>query len=178
MKKSKINLIAASLKGKIQLICGIGLVIFSMGGFSVEIPARDVVGIIIAIAVLSLGLFLIYRFYRIQKLISRFRLYVSILSNQSSMSIYALSQTAGFPEQQVAKELQTMIDRRFFADAYIDRGKRCLVFPLMEQEAKKETTESDDDLYVTTVCPICGGSNRVVSGKNNRCMYCDNIIRK
>ena len=170
MKKSKINLIAASLKGKIQLICGIGLVIFSIGGFSVEIPALDVFGIILAVAVLSLGLFLIYRFYRTQKLISRFRLYVSILSNQSSMSIYALSQTVGIPEQQVNRELQTMIDRRFFADAYIDHGRKCLVFPLMEQETRRASDESHDVLYVTAVCPICGGSNRIVSGKNNRCM--------
>ena len=180
MKKSKFVLVGVTLKYKVQAILGWSLAIFGALGSLVELTSGelDPFGIVLFLVFLACGGAFLSLSFRNKKLVSQFRLYVSILSNQSSMSIYDLSRTVGIPEVKVKKDLQTMIDRRFFADAYIDHGRKCLVFPLMEQETRRASDESHDVLYVTAVCPICGGSNRIVSGKNNRCMYCDNIIRK
>ena len=181
MRKNKITLAVASIKRKLQFICGLLLIPFSLIGLCFYLPDPNHYGvglIVFMIVLLLIGLLLLFCSFRTKKLISQFLLYVNILSNQSSMSIYDLSQTVGIPEMKVKQELQTMIDRRYFANAYIDHSKKCLVFPLMEQADKQEHNALDDELYVAVVCPICGGSNRVVSGKNNRCMYCGNIIRK
>ena len=110
-------------------------------------------------------------------MVAKFRLYVSILSNQSSMSVYELAMALGESEQQVTKALQAMIDRHFFVSAYIDRGRRYLVFPLMEQQAREEQAEEEAQPHVVVACSVCGGDNRIPLGKRCNCMYCDNLIK-
>ena len=179
MKKSRLALLGAVLKSKVQAFFGWPLLVFFVVGLAVEFSsgAPDSVGIVLSMLCLVGGGALLYCSFRTKRLVAKFRLYVSILSNQSSMSIYELAMTLGESEQRVMKVLQTMIDRHFFASAYIDHGRRYLVFPLMEQKAREEEAEEEAQPHVVVACPVCGGDNRVPLGKLCNCMYCDNLIK-
>ena len=178
MKKSKLALLGAGLKSKVQAFLGWPLVVFAVIGIVVELSsgAPDPTGMVVGAVFLISGGFLLICSFRTKRLISNFRLYVSILSNQSSMSIYELSMTLGESEQTVMKALRAMIDRRFFASAYIDQGRKCLVFPLMEKAAREEQEELDALPRVVVACKVCGGDNRIPLGKRCNCMYCDNLL--
>lgn len=179
MKKSKLALLGATLKSKVLAALGWPIIAFFMIGLGLELTseAPEWVFVFFSAACIVGGVAMEISAFRTKKLITKFRLYVSILSNQSSMSIYELSMTLGESEQTVMKTLQTMINRHFFASAYIDRGRRCLVFPLMEQAAREEQEEQEALPHVVVACPVCGGDNRIPLGKRCNCMYCDNLLR-
>ena len=176
-KKSNIALVSASMKSKEQLTLGYLSIFLSIICFSTVLVARplELEGIILASAFLLIGIVLLFLAYRTKRMISQFRLYVSILSNQSSMAIYEISQKAGIPEQRIMRELQAMIDRCFFVDAYIDKWRKYIVFPQLEQ-AEKESVVREGEYEVIT-CSVCGGSNQVIKKKNCNCMYCDNKLK-
>ena len=179
MKKSNLALLGAGLKSKVQAFLGWPLVVFAVIGIVVELSsgAPDPTGIVVGAVFLISGGFLLICSFRTKRLISKFRLYVSILSNQSSMSIYELSMTLGESEERVMNTLQNMIDRHLFASAYIDKGRRCLVFPLMEKAAREEQEAMEAQPHVVVACKVCGGDNRIPLGKRCNCMYCDNLLR-
>ena len=179
MKKSRLALLGAVLKSKVQAFFGWPLVVFAVIGTLIELTseAPDPEGIVVGSVFLVCGGFLLFCSFRTKRMVAKFRLYVSILSNQSSMSVYELAMALGESEQQVTKALQAMIDRHFFVSAYIDRGRRYLVFPLMEQQAREEQAEEEAQPHVVVACSVCGGDNRIPLGKRCNCMYCDNLIK-
>ena len=178
MKKSRLVLLGAVLKSKVQAFFGWPLVVVAVIGILIELTsgAPELEGIVIGSVLLVCGGFLLFCSFRTKRMVAKFRLYVSILSNQSSMSVYELAMALGESEQKVRKALQAMIDRHFFASAYIDRGRRCLVFPQMEQEAREAQAMEDAQPHVVVACSVCGGDNRIPMGKRCNCMYCDNLI--
>ena len=180
MKKSRLALVSATVKSQVQLILGLILVPFGLIGVCFYLPNSIEYGIgliIFMFILLTLGLFLLWWALRTKKLISQFRHYVCILSNQSSMSIFDLSQTLGKQEKEVMDDVQAMIDRRFFAAAYIDHKKKCLIFPLMEKEAQKAKEEETNQQHIIVSCSVCGGDNKIVSGKTGNCIFCHNFIQ-
>ena len=180
MKKTKLALVGASVKSKIQAILGWSITAFSVMGLCFYLPSPEEFGwglIAFMFVLFAMGVLLLLLSWRNKKLISQFRLYVNILSNQPSMSIYELAMTLGESEIKVTQNLQAMIDRRFFASAYIDHGRQCLVFPLMEQATRAVHEEMEAQPHGIVACSVCGGDNRVPLGKRCNCMYCDNFIQ-
>ena len=179
MKKSRLALLGAVLKSKVQAFFGWPLIAFGILGLCFYLPSPEEYGwglIACMFVILLLGIWLLCLSFRTKRMVAKFRLYVSILSNQSSMSVYELAMALGESEQKVTKALQTMIDRHFFVSAYIDRGRHCLVFPQMEQEAREAQAREDAQPHVVVACSVCGGDNRIPLGKRCNCMYCDNLI--
>ena len=179
MKRSKLALVGAALKSNVQLIAGSMSLFMGLVGFGVESTASplDPVGIVLSGVFLLAGVVLLVCSFRTKRLMARFRVYVSILSNQSSMSISELSMTLGESQEKVESALQAMIERRFFASAYIDRRRQCLVFPLMEMADGETQAELDAQPHTVVTCKVCGGNNRVPVGKRSNCMYCDHVIQ-
>jgi RNase P subunit RPR2 len=179
MKKSKLALIGAILKSKVQAILGWTLMMFFVAGISIELSADapDPFGVVMSLVCLAVGVLLLVFSFRTKNLVARFRLYVNVLSKQSSMSIYELAMTLGETENRVMSALQAMIDRRFFASAYIDKKQKRLVFPLMEEKAQQIREEQEALPHVIATCSICGAEARVPVGKHCNCMYCDNLIQ-
>ena len=175
MKKSQLAIVSAIIKSKVQLILGFVLVPFGLLGLCVYLPDPRKYGIgliVFMFILLFIGLLLWFFSLKTKKLISHFRLYVSILSNQSSSSVCELAMTVGDSEQHVMAELQAMIDRRFFAAAYIDRSKKLLVFPKLNVTVQEESTQSSE----VVTCSICGGDNKIVAGQHSNCVFCGNSI--
>ena len=87
MKKSQLAIVSAIIKSKVQLILGFVLVPFGLLGlcFYLPDPRKYGIGLIVFMFILLfIGLLLWFFSLKTKKLISHFRLYVSILSNQSS----------------------------------------------------------------------------------------------
>lgn len=179
MKRSKLALISAVVKSRVQAVLGWTLLAFSVVGFSVELSADelDAIGLTVASLFLAVGVALLACSFRTRRLVNQFRYYVSILSDQSTMSIYQLSVTLGQPEEKVVRALQAMIARHFFASAYVDRGRKCLVFPLLEKARRESQEELEHLPHEIVTCPVCGGDNRIPVGRGCNCMYCDNLLR-
>ena len=180
MKKSKLALVGAVVKSKMQAILGWPIAVFGVMGLCFYLPSPAEYGwglIAFMFVLLAIGVLLLFLSLRTKKLVSKFRLYVSILSNQSSMSICELAMTLGESEEGVMNALQDMIDRHFFASAYIDKGRRCLVLPLMEKAVEEARTEWGEKPYTVVTCKVCGGDNRISVGSRCSCMYCDNLIQ-
>ena len=159
-------------KSGCQLFFSICLVIISLAGFDVEIPLKNMAGIILAFCFMGVGLFLLYCSCQTKRLVSKCRLYANALKGHSSITFFDLSQTVGKTEKDVMADIQVMIDRRFFATAYIDYGKKILVLFPDENKTEKE----DNQQYVIVACATCGGDNKIVVGKYANCIFCGNAI--
>lgn len=161
-------------KGKLQLFFGVCFSFLGIVGLAAELePPIEASGIVLAFAFLTIGLFFLYTSYKSRKTVSHFRLYVNILSDQPSMSATELSQKTGFPEETVLYELQKLIERGFFCEAYIDRAQKRIVFPVLERKLLQEEETRYD---VRVICSTCGGGNTLKSGTVGYCIYCKNVI--
>ena len=179
MKKSKLTLIGAKIKSNVQAFFGWSLLVAFVGGISVEASAEkpDPAGIVLSLACLIFGVLLILISFRTKKLVSKFCLYVTILSRQSSMSIYELAMTLGENEECVVKSLQAMINRKYFTSAYIDMKQKRLIFPMVEKEEETAREQRDALPHVMVTCSVCGGEARIPVGSHTNCMYCNNFIQ-
>ena len=179
MKKSKLTLVGAKIKSNVQAFFGWSLIVAFVGGIGVEMSAEkpDPTGIVFSLACLIFGALLILLSIRTKKLVSKFRLYVNVLSRQSSMSIYELAMTLGENESNVVKSLQAMINRKYFASAYIDMKQKRLVFPMMEREEEIAREQREALPHVMVTCSVCGGEARIPVGSHTNCIYCNNFIQ-
>lgn len=177
---SKTAIVIGKLIEKIQLIAGIAILII-FGVCTVMLPFmpenRTVGFVIFCIIADILGILLIMLSRKRKKLISTFKNYVNIISGNTSGSIANLAEVTGTSQDIVMNNLELMIKKGYFANAYIDRETNCIVLKA-NNSSKKETNESMQSEYVTVTCKCCGGINKIEKGKVGECDFCGSPLNQ
>lgn len=191
--QTKTKLILSTIVEKVQLILGIVIVLFfglmTVAGLTDEELSSDKAFIVVAIVMDLIGVLLIVLSAIRHQLIKNFKKYVALLSNDPTGSISNLASALGTEKETVIKNLDKMIKKKYFANAYIDRDQNRLCFPNREQAPLTGTAPHQRELNVpqsapaaspqmtTVICRGCGGVNAVQKGCVAECEYCGSSIQ-
>ncbi|MCL2392249.1 MAG: hypothetical protein FWC66_06515 [Oscillospiraceae bacterium] len=183
MNTSKVAITTSIIFGKIASIVGytlgpisLFLVIFAL----VDLHAVGaVVALVFFLLLLALSVFLIIKGAQTKRRIKRFRQYISLISVHHMTSIDNIaantSQSAAF----VRSDLQQMINKKFFCNAYIDALTNEIVIGGTATNVASQASNisaPQGQLRVTT-CVGCGATNSVIEGQVAKCEYCGSPIQ-
>ncbi|MCI2106724.1 MAG: hypothetical protein LKK00_08410 [Intestinimonas sp.] len=178
--RSKSVVIISTIISKIQIILGGLLILIFTISLIGLIDAPDTFSLIIEIILLILSVFLLYKGINRGKLIKLFKNYVQRLSTDCTHSISLLADNTGTSVDVVKSNLQKMISKNYFLNAYIDEKRNCIVFPQAgetEPTVSSESSAADSDVeYQTVICKGCGAENKIPIGSTRECEYCGSLL--
>lgn len=181
MASSKVALSLNILWAKILKILGYSLEIILLIGLIVYISSGMIDAAITCIVFMAIFSLLLITSAKINQRIIRFKKYTELISleNTTSLDLIALktSQSIDF----VKKDIQTMIDKKFFAKAYINKDTNEII---ISKESKKESSTKTPVSNQSTIkavtpvsCNCCGAMNEIVKGEITNCEYCGSPLR-
>lgn len=160
-----------------------GIIRICFGGFFVTIfilslfvDSKDSSGSITefymgALFYLILGALLLIFGIKAKNRSKRFRQYVALISGEHMTSLQNLAGATSQPLDFVRKDLQKMIDKKFFKNASLNLNTDELVFGNLEETPLTQATEKT--ARKTLNCPGCGAVNpSKANGSNSNCEYC------
>ncbi len=183
MNKSKVAIVMGQITGWVQLISGISLSVF-FGLFTAFCIGQIVTG-----DTSDMGVFLMFLFLTIvgvilfllakrnMKLINEFKKYVSVISVERIDSINKLAATVGESPEIVRKNLEKMIKRNYFVNAYINYENETLVIAnanVLNFDLKQVINEGE---YNICNCKRCGAVSKIKAGAVAKCDYCGSPIK-
>lgn len=168
---SRISGIIASVFGyTIAILFGIPLI---MGSFDFKIPAE----LIIVFIFLALAALLITYGIRTKKRIKRFKMYEELILVKNQLPLNTIASACSQPIDFVAKDLQKMIDKKFFINAYIDKNTNELILGIKNTSSANIETTNNKSVELTTVtCKCCGASIQIPAGIVAKCEFCGSTI--
>lgn len=182
---SKSKIMMAIIKGKIASILGWIFAIFWLIGLiaiSTSSPAGDAAaGTIICLIFIAISIPFILYGRKVKYSIKRFRRYVDIIITGNETNIDNIAGTIMRPVDFVISDLQDMINKKYFANAYIDRGTHEIVINNRKEninsfQVQDESNEAEDTNIQIVECKCCGAKNRVSSGSSGICEYCGSSL--
>ena len=174
MKTSKTAVAISIIQGKIFSIAGYCVAVFMLlaiwAGIS-ELLKQDtsnLTGLIAAVILFALGILAILKGIQIKRRVKRFRKYISLISLEHMTSLDDLALNTEKPVDFVRKDLQKMIDKKFFVNALINlkTGEIIIQGLVKPQQAQMNFV----------VCKNCGAKGRINEGKISECEYCGSIL--
>lgn len=180
MNKSKVAIVVSRLVGMVQLLSGgflLGLfgLLTLMYIFDSEFQMDVGPSLLVVCLVFdSIGIMLILLSRRTKKLIAEFKKYVSILSAAGIETIEALAATIGKPQAVVKKNIELMIKRNYFVNAYINHETNQLV---IAKTSDININQKVNGEQLVCNCKNCGATNRIVKGNGANCDYCGTPIK-
>lgn len=176
MNSSKAAIVVSQIIEKLQLIAGIIMtILFGLPAIACIGDKKTKAGVIFIMFILAaLGVLLIVFSRKRKKLINDFKIYVQRVSVDPTGSISNLAAGLGTSQDVVKNNLNMMIKKRYFSNAYIDTENNRVVFPIVLEQQRtnaQEANQSNID-YITVTCRSCGGINKVIKGTVGECDYC------
>ena len=109
---------------------------------------------------------------RIKRRVYRFRQYVSLISSQKLTSIGDIAERTSKSTDFVLKDLQKMINRRFFVNASIDMAARKIIVCASTLPVQGGPVE-----YEVFHCSGCGATGTKAKDQLGHCDYCGSPAR-
>lgn len=193
MNNTKVAIAMSRMVSWIQMAAGwFFLVIFGactlMYPFDADLQEDGIGMLIMCIVFDVISIALIMASRKRKKLIAEFKKYVSILSTDPSGSIANLAAAEGTSQDVVKANLELMIKRKYFVNAYINQETNCIIIGgnrnqvptsasagQMGDNVSKTSGESKVPLIPVT-CKCCGGMNKVAKGSVSECDFCGSPI--
>lgn len=176
MNSSKAAIVVSQIIEKLQLIAGTILtILFGLPGIICLFDKKTSAGAIIILFIFAaLGILLIIFSRKRKKLINDFKTYVQILSVDPKVSIDDLASGLGTSQDVVKNNINLMIKKKYFSNAYIDTENNRVVFPVVSEQQQTIAPEAGKSNieYITVTCKSCGGINKIAKGIVGECDYC------
>ena len=199
MNNSKVAIAVSKTLSFVQMFIGI-VILFVFGVCTImeltDTEAWAQTGISFFIFCLvcdALGIWLIILSRKKSKLIKEFKKYVAVVSSEPTGYIPDIAASLGVSEEVVKSNFEKMIQKKYFANAFIDLNSNCIVIvnkknteehtEAPSQEGTTSTnhhstpTTSQNVEMVTVKCKSCGGINTVQKGTVRECDYCGSSIK-
>lgn len=189
MNTSKTAIVASAIMGKLRSIVGYGLgtftLVFLLMGLTMPKDGGTII-VIVFLAIIFVGcVFLVISGAKANKRIKRFKRYVSIISKERMNTLDGLASATSQSVDFVTNDLQTMIDKKFFANAHIDLRTREIIIGSEAASAAASTAASEPVKVQTDAkpetehvkCPGCGAANTKTKGIASTCEYCGTSIK-
>lgn len=189
MNSSKTALVINQIIEKVQLVAGIIILLLFglctiMSLYDHELGAGGFLQFCLVCDVIGLVLIIFSRKRR--KLTVDFKKYVTALSGNETGNIDYLAAALNTSPDIVKSNIEKMIKKNLFANAYIDANSNRLVIggksqaaaqsrpvpPVINQAPVQQKIE-----YMTVNCKGCGGVNKVARGAVTECEYCGSMIK-
>lgn len=125
------------------------------------------------------GIALIVVSRRNKKKAQKFKKYIAIVVNQNITSIDNIAAAMDLPYDVVKSDLQNMIDKEYFFNAYINESKReIIIVHKRKQDYNKEASvKFNPNVQVVVVtCKGCGAKNKILKGSVGECEFCGSPI--
>lgn len=197
MNRSKVAIVVSRTVSIIQMIAAIAIFIFFglstiLFIFDAEMRATSgLFGLILCLVFDALGIWLFTLSRKKSKLIKEFKKYVSAVSNDPDGYIPDIASSLGTSEDVVRKNLELMIKKKFFVNAFIDKNSDCVKIlnrqntaAVQQQRANisyntatQATPITQAVEMVTVKCSGCGGINTLRKGEVGECDYCGSSIK-
>lgn len=191
MRTSKAAIVVSAIMGKLRSIIGYALGLFSL--LCIWVAATEMHGFsglsMVIFFTIMLGgcILLVISGAKTKKRISRFKQYVSIISKENMNTLDCLASATSQSVDFVKNDLQAMIDKHFFVDAFINLGTGEIVIGNHVQHSVPEngnTNNKTNDTVKPNItseiehvkCPGCGASNSKSKGIAINCDYCGTQI--
>lgn len=174
---SKTAIIKSTIAGKAASIVGYSLTILILlailGG-----ACEDVETTIFILVFLAGSVALIVKGIQIKNRIRRFKKYVSIISLEGDTSLESMASKTSKSIDFITKDLQKMMDKKFFVNAFIDKetGEIILQNRTASASSEAEVTYTSSKTTVVT-CKNCGASNSIRNGASAECEFCGSPLR-
>lgn len=178
MGDSKTTVTISKTISIIQMIAGIAIlflfVLCTIMYLTDPVFAAEVdIGFLIVCLIFDgLGVLLIVLSIRTQRLLKAFRAYTAALANSSNGFIPELAASLGASEDMVKRNLERMIARKYFPNAFFDRNANCI---LPRKPAIRQRAAAPE--MVTVKCKGCGGINTLIRGQVGECEYCGSPLK-
>lgn len=205
MNRSKAAIVMSAIIEKMQLIAGI-LILLVFGLCTIvalgdaELASKGFLPMCLVLD--AIGILLIFLSRRRHRLIVDFKKYVSAISGDPTGSIANLAAATGTSQDVVKKNLNAMIQKKYFVNAHINYETNRIIIgntvgnnnPQMTTTVKyttkqviipgvshpQQTSAAQPAIpkieYVSYTCKNCGGMNRVVKGQSGECDFCGSPI--
>lgn len=158
------------------IIFSIGFIYFMAGitGNLQEEEGTSVVFGVIAMLILfcGSGSFIIYIARKIKRNVIKYNKYITIIVNNGKTSIDSIAAAMSSSYEEVTKDLQKMIAKGYFEDAYIDAAGRRIV---LGGQIRYQDSGNAYRFKVVS-CENCGADNKLLEGQIGKCEYCGSII--
>lgn len=199
MDHSKVAIAVSKTLAVVQM--GFGLIVLLAFGFCtimyiLDEEAAVEVGtgfLVLCLVFDALGVWLIVLSRKKTKLIQAFKKYVTAISHDPNGYIPDIAASLGTSEHIVKANLEKMIQKKYFSNAFIDLNSNCIVIAAKQpaavpaQQAMAEASKPGADTasctpaqapeIVTVKCRACGGINTVRKGAAAECDYCGSSIK-
>ena len=184
MKTSKAVVVINAILGKIASITGYFFGVVGIIGLIIEITeSKSSSGFAYAFFFIALGAFLIYKGHQIKQRIRRFKKYISLISTLQMTSLNSIASSTSQTVEFVVKDLQKMVNKRFFANATIDAATNEIIIgsrtspapsPLSAFSINQSSAQQEQETFT---CPNCGGIGTRQVGAPGKCEYCGSYIK-
>ena len=121
-----------------------------------------------------LGLTLVYLGRKSSINAAKYKKYIDIIVNKKVRSIPTISSAIPVSHDMANKDIQEMIHKGFFEDAYIDYNQDEIVFStedVVDERVKNHKVE-----MIVVSCNGCGANSKVEKGQVEECQYCGSLI--
>lgn len=189
MNKAKVALAIDKTLSFVLKVVGIANLVFWSIALLFGLGEYEKVGmpvIIFELILIGLSVLLIRKANKIAKLIDTFKQYVTIISNVPNGFIPDIASSLNTSEDVVRNNLELMISKKYFVNAYIDRNLNSIIIANRQatlntaQQTNQPATPSHVNAQsvqmVTTKCDGCGAVNTVQKGTVGECDYCGSLI--
>ena len=160
----------------LRILCGFCILFFFTAlGMLFSNSEEEIVSIVMSILCPLLAIYCIVVSHRISRLLADFRRYNAILASDPVKTIYRIAEMTGDTVENVRKNVNRMIEKGYFVNAYIDQSGKIM---LADREKMNQVVGNNDDRkdFITITCPSCGGVNRLVKGQVCKCEFCGAYI--
>lgn len=197
MNKSKVAIAVSKTVGFVQMLAGIATV-FVFGICTIVclcnkyfLAYGGASFVIVCLILDALGAWLIILSRKKAKLLKEFKKYVAVISGKPDAYIPDIAASLGVSEDVVKKNLELMIKKNYFANAFVDQNSNCIVITSKQNstvnavhQPQMHTTEyasspvtSQTIERMTIKCKGCGGINTIRKGAIGECDYCGSSIK-
>jgi len=127
---------------------------------------------IASIIFIAPGIFLIRKGINTKKKGLRFKKYIDIVINQNQKQIDNIASIFALPYETVKSDLQEMIDKGYFQNAYINESNREIVIKIHEVATSNGIPVKTKNV----TCKNCGANQQVSTSGTNQCEYCGTVL--
>lgn len=177
MNSSKVVIVFNSVLGKILRFIGyllLLLMFFAVLGLAGEPSAIDGGTVVVIIIVVAVGVLLILKGFKIKNSIKRFKGYVSLISSEHITSLENIAASTSQSVDFVRNDIQNMINKKFFTNAYIDKTANEVVINHVNNNVLQPQAQAaaENIIMETAICSGCGAKNSKPKGQSAICEYC------
>lgn len=199
MNHSKVAITVSKTVSVIQMLAGIFLVFLFSLMIIILMTDKELWALsgeavlIFCLVVDALGIWLIILSKRKSKLIGAFKKYVEAVSSDPTGYIPDIAASLGLSENVVKRNLELMVEKKYFTNAFIDLNTNCIVVANRQNTTVNSTPQSQAVTLqasnmsasashsavemVTVKCKGCGGINTIQKGAVGECDYCGSSIK-